>query len=69
MAKFGVNDIAPGQRFEQLRGLVWQVSRLLNFAGEKVTHVQLFNVRDPATTKTLSAEVLLDPTRFTRQED
>lgn len=69
MAKFGVNDIAPGQRYEQMRGFMWQVSRLINFAGENVTHVQLFNVRDPATTKTLSAEVLLDRTRFKRQED
>jgi hypothetical protein len=69
MAKFTVNDIAAGQKFEQIRGFTWQVARLINFTGENVTHVQLFNLRDPSTTKTLSAEVLLDRSRFRRVEE
>lgn len=64
MAKFTVNDIAPGQKFEQKGGFIWQVARLIGFAGENVAHVQLVNLRDPSTTKTLSAEVLLDKSRF-----
>ncbi len=68
MAKFSVGDIAAGQQYEQKGGFVWQVRRLIAFSGERAPHVQLVNVRDPSTTKTLSAEVLLDKNRFKRIE-
>ncbi len=64
MAKFTVNDIVPGQKFDQRGGFTWQVVRLIGFPGEHVAHVQLVNARDASITKTLSAEVLLDKTRF-----
>ena len=64
MPKFTIDDITPGLKFEQKGGFVWQVARVIRFPGELVAHVQLQNVRDPSTTKTLSSEVLFDKSRF-----
>ena len=66
MAKFSVADIAPGQKYKQKGGFTWQLLRLIAFTAERAPHAQLVNVRDPSTTKTLSAEVLLDKNRFKR---
>lgn len=64
MAKFTVDDIVPGQRFEQRHGFYWRVVRLINFPGEDVPHVQLVNDRDHSSTKTVSVNALLDRNLF-----
>lgn len=64
MAKLTVNDIAPGQRWEQRGGFTWRVVRLITFQGEDVRHVQLVNERDASSTKTVSVDALLDRTLF-----
>ena len=64
MAKLTVDDIVPGQRFDQRQGLVWRVVRLISFPGEDVMHVQLVNDRDHSSTKTVSVNALLDRNLF-----
>lgn len=64
MAKFTVNDIVPGLRFEQRHGFIWRVTRLINFPGEDMVHVQLVNDRDNSSTKTVSVNALLDRNLF-----
>lgn len=64
MAKLTVQDIAPGQIFEQKHGFMWRVARLIQFHGEDVVHVQLINERDPSSTKTVSVNALLDRSLF-----
>ncbi|HEX6959497.1 MAG TPA: hypothetical protein VF194_16050 [Ferrovibrio sp.] len=68
MAKFTVDDIVPGQRFEQRQGFVWRVIRLISFPGEDMMHVQLVNDRDHSTTKTVSVNALLDRNLFRLME-
>lgn len=64
MAKLTANDIVPGQRFEQRQGLTWRVTRLIQFPGEDVMHVQLVNERDASSTKTVSINAVLDRSLF-----
>jgi hypothetical protein len=59
-----IETIEPGQRYAQPSGLTWQVLRLINFPGERKPHVQLINLRDPNTSKTVSVNALLDPHLF-----
>ena len=68
MAKTIVHDIAPGARYEQKGGFTWQVVRLISFPGEDTPHVQLFNERDVANTKTVSVSALMDRNLFRRIE-
>lgn len=68
MAKTIVHDIVPGARYEQKGGFTWQVIRLINFPGEDTPHVQLFNERDTANTKTVSVNALMDRGLFRRIE-
>jgi len=64
MGKFTANDIVPGQRFEQRQGFIWRVTRLIQFQGEDIAHVQLVNERDASSTKTVSVSALLDRNMF-----
>ena len=64
MAKLTANDIVPGQRFEQRQGFTWRVTRLIQFPGEDVMHVQLVNERDASSTKTVSINAVLDRSLF-----
>ncbi|MBN9531267.1 MAG: hypothetical protein J0H82_34040 [Alphaproteobacteria bacterium] len=64
MAKITIDDITPGQRWEQRGSFTWRVVRVIAFPGEDMRHVQLVNERDPSTTKTVSVDALLDKTLF-----